>query len=272
MATNINADNGVVSGSAGLKTSADSSGVLALQTNGTNAVTVDTSQNVGIATTSPAVKLHVATGGFQYGSASDYLRLVQTNTNEFGFLCNPLGNYSFNFNTSTGGIKVLNTLGVGDATSSTSGAGITFPATQSASSNANTLDDYEEGTWTPTVLGSISAGTGTYTHQVGTYVKVGQMVCASALITITNHTGSGNLLFGGLPFNTSNTNSLNRIGVTIGGCNNLALNASYVALAKAASNETVIYATQYPVGGGAEIDVALDTSFQIVFTITYRST
>lgn len=28
---------------------------------------------------------------------------------------------------------------------------IVFPATQNASSNANTLDDYEEGTWTPTV-------------------------------------------------------------------------------------------------------------------------
>lgn len=49
MASNINADNGVVSGSAGLKTSADSSGVLALQTNGTTAVTVDTSQNVTFA-------------------------------------------------------------------------------------------------------------------------------------------------------------------------------------------------------------------------------
>jgi hypothetical protein len=49
MASNINADNGVVSGSAGLKTSADSTGVLALQTNGTTAVTVDTSQNVTFA-------------------------------------------------------------------------------------------------------------------------------------------------------------------------------------------------------------------------------
>ncbi len=46
MATTINADNGVVSGSAGLKSTSDSSGVLALQTNGTTAVTVDTSQNV----------------------------------------------------------------------------------------------------------------------------------------------------------------------------------------------------------------------------------
>ena len=45
MTTNINADDGVVSGIPGLKTSADNSGVLALQTNGTTALTIDTSQN-----------------------------------------------------------------------------------------------------------------------------------------------------------------------------------------------------------------------------------
>ena len=45
MASTVNADNGSVSGSAGLKTAADSSGVLALQTNGTTAVTIGTDQN-----------------------------------------------------------------------------------------------------------------------------------------------------------------------------------------------------------------------------------
>jgi hypothetical protein len=56
MAATINADDGAVSGSAGLKYSADSSGVLALQTNGTTAVTVDASQNVGIGTATPGYK------------------------------------------------------------------------------------------------------------------------------------------------------------------------------------------------------------------------
>lgn len=49
MASSLNADNGVISGSAGLKSSADSSGVLALQTNGTTAISIDTSQNVTMA-------------------------------------------------------------------------------------------------------------------------------------------------------------------------------------------------------------------------------
>jgi len=150
---------------------------------------------VGIGTSSPLVNLHVSTGGLQYGSASDYLRLQQFNTNEFGFLCAPLGNYSFNFNTSTGGLKVLNTLGVGDATPSTSGAGITFPATQSASSNANTLDDYEEGTFTPSLGGNT-----TYSGRSGKYTKVGNTVFLEFYIEV-NSLGTGSAsTFDGLPF------------------------------------------------------------------------
>ena len=66
---------------------------------------------------------------------------------------------------------VATTMGVGGATPAASGAGITFPATQSASSNANTLDDYEEGTWTPTVVGVTS-----YSQQNATYIKIGKYV------------------------------------------------------------------------------------------------
>jgi hypothetical protein len=71
----------------------------------------------------------------------------------------------------SGGLQTLNTIGVGNATPSTSGAGITFPATQSASSNANTLDDYEEGTWTPVFNSITGSPTG-----IARYVKVGRQV------------------------------------------------------------------------------------------------
>ena len=53
-----------------------------------------------------------------------------------------------------------------------SGTGITFPATQSASSNANTLDDYEEGTWTP----YLSDGTNTVSLADAYYTKIGNSV------------------------------------------------------------------------------------------------
>ena len=48
MASTINSDNGVVSGSAGLKSSADATGVLALQSNGTTGITLNTSLAIGV--------------------------------------------------------------------------------------------------------------------------------------------------------------------------------------------------------------------------------
>jgi hypothetical protein len=83
------------------------------------------------------------------------------------------------------------------------GTGITFPATQSASSNANTLDDYEEGTWTPTFFGTTTAGSPTYNAQVAAYTKIGRSVSVTCYISITNIGGmTGTLQIGGLPFTT----------------------------------------------------------------------
>ena len=100
------------------------------------------------------------------------------------------------------GIQILNCLGVGNAIPSTSGAGITFPATQSASSNANTLDDYEEGSWSPTWLGSTTNPTVTYdVNRMGRYTKIGNVVYVSARVGISTIAGgSGNANIGGLPF------------------------------------------------------------------------
>jgi hypothetical protein len=101
------------------------------------------------------------------------------------------------------GIQILNCLGVGNATPSTSGAGITFPATQSASSDANTLDDYEEGTWTP-IATSGSGSITTYSSN-GAYTKVGRIVTIFGSITTTTvGTAGGTLNFSGLPFATLN--------------------------------------------------------------------
>ena len=95
--------------------------------------------------------------------------------------------------------KVVTTIGVGNATPSASGAGITFPATQSASTDANTLDDYEEGTWTPT----IAASSGSITSYVssGNYTKIGRLVTLNFLFNVTNiGTGTGGVTISNLPF------------------------------------------------------------------------
>jgi hypothetical protein len=102
------------------------------------------------------------------------------------------------------GIQILNCLGVGNATPSTSGAGITFPASQSASTDANTLDDYEEGTWTPSF--SAASGSATYTNQQGTYVKIGRQVTAVFYITVNTSSSLTTQGIAGLPFTGSSTN------------------------------------------------------------------
>ena len=89
--------------------------------------------------------------------------------------------------------------------------GIQFPATQVPNSDPNCLDDYEEGSWTPTLTFdtpgnlTVSYSTGT----VGSYTKIGRMVSCQFIIGTTsfNHTtASGNLRIGGLPF-TPNSSS-----------------------------------------------------------------
>jgi hypothetical protein len=78
---------------------------------------------------------------------------------------------------------VTTTIGVGAATPSASGAGITFPATQSASTDANTLDDYEEGTWTPSVGGTATYNTG---NTKGFYTKIGRQVTINFSVQVTS--------------------------------------------------------------------------------------
>ena len=99
---------------------------------------------------------------------------------------------------------VTTTMGVGNATPAASGAGITFPAAQSASTDANTLDDYEEGTWTPV----LTPNTGTITSQScsGSYVKIGKQVTLTFRAVITGGTVTAITSIGGFPFTTENIN------------------------------------------------------------------
>jgi hypothetical protein len=102
--------------------------------------------------------------------------------------------------------SVTTTLGVGGATPAASGAGITFPATQSASTDANTLDDYEEGTWTPTIVGTGgSIGSQAYSLQSGRYVKIGRFVLLTGYLVLTNKgSWTGDVEIQGFPFTVTN--------------------------------------------------------------------
>ena len=139
----------------------DQKGKLVISTNTgvdgaspTAAIAIDSSQQVGIGTTSPAVDLDVS----------------------------------------------------GEIRAST---GILFGTDTAA---ANTLDDYEEGTWTPTFIGATTAGSYTFTSNAW-YTKIGDTVTAYAeLINITDSSlGSGQLNVGGLPFTNGAKSALGSV-------------------------------------------------------------
>ncbi len=66
-----------------------------------------------------------------------------------------------------------------------SGGAITFPATQVPSAGANTLDDYEEGAWTPALKFGGNSTSLTYSNQSGTYTKIGRLVHAYAEMSLS---------------------------------------------------------------------------------------
>ena len=101
-----------------------------------------------------------------------------------------LGNASGDIITTSGSLSVLNN--------------IKFPAVQVASADANTLDDYEEGSWTPAFSGS-TATNFSYASRNAKYTKIGNRVYINGIISLSS-TGSsaGTLTIGGLPF-TSDT-------------------------------------------------------------------
>ena len=105
----------------------------------------------------------------------------------------------------SGNVQFAKNISIGGATPTTSGFGITFPGTQSASTDANTLDDYEEGSWTPAYGGTGSDPTIVYDGRQGFYIKIGRYVYLQFRMYLTSASGgSGDLLLKGLPF-TSGT-------------------------------------------------------------------
>ena len=203
---------------------------IAFAEGGVEAARFDSAGNFLVGTATPAQKLTVAgglasssgisalaasTAFFDYNSGNGRFAAVSATTGTAAPIT--LSQYSSNGSVgrdavtidTNGGLKAFNTIGVGNTTPSTSGAGITFPATQSASSDANTLDDYEEGTWTPLVQNA-SATESASAGANGTYVKVGKMVYVTInmyALNVSGITASSHLYIRGLPFEISYGNA-----------------------------------------------------------------
>jgi len=148
--------------------------------------------------------------------------------------------------------------------------GIGFPATQVASSDPNTLDDYEEGTFTPTIIGTTVAGEGTYSTQLGRYTKIGRIVTVNISLVWSAHTGTGNMKIAGLPFTSTNTGT----GMNWGCAPqfvNMTMPASSVPFASIYINSAVIDLMSVSITNAATTALAMDTGASVYLSITYES-
>jgi hypothetical protein len=181
-----------------------------------NTFVIDATNNkVGIGTSSPAYQLHI--------SGSDpRIELTDTDTGADSHITanSSLGSLAFSADANnelagsairflvdsserirvdaSGNLLVGKTVATANGGDIQVSKGITFLATQSAQSDANTLDDYEEGTFTPTIGG----WSGTYAVQDGQYTKIGNMVYLSGRASTNASTGSftGLITLAGAPF------------------------------------------------------------------------
>jgi hypothetical protein len=144
--------------------------------------------------------------------------------------------------------------------------GLKFPSTQVPSANVNTLDDYEEGTFSPLIEGTATAGAATYTTQDGFYTKIGNLVTVNIKMVWTAHTGTGSLIIRGLPFTVRKTDAQGSIyGDAI------VLTANNYIAAIASKDTTTILIRQTPTGTIASNVVAMDTAATMTVNVTYMT-
>ena len=143
--------------------------------------------------------------------------------------------------------------------------GVVF-GTTGGSVSSKTLDDYEEGTWTPSLVGSTTAGTATFVSgPTGTYTKIGNKVTIYFAWNISAHTGAGALRVNGLPFALG-------AGVGVGAVmdGNYSYTSGRTRLVPYVVSSSIL--RFYGVGDGVGyLENTLDVSHQINGSVTYTA-
>jgi hypothetical protein len=157
----------------------------------------------------------------------------------------------------------------------TSGKGIDFTATSNSSGTMTSelLNDYEEGSWTPTLIGGTTNPTLTYGLQRARYTKIGQLVTVSCYMSWSALSGgSGQMRLDGLPFtvssavpNTSDCGALmNMNGIT------LASGRTFAAMQAVGSTTYCVIRNLGSAVNGTTTDIpSTGASGELGFTISY---
>ena len=145
-----------------------------------------------------------------------------------------------------------------------SGTGIAFPATQVASSDANTLDDYEEGTFTPSY--SLASGSITFaTGPNGKYTKIGNLVTATVyLFTNTVSSPSGRFQITGYPFTFGSPQSAGGVAAY-----NMVAGAYFISV-EGGNGTTSSILFNFNNGVRYELGPYLQLNTQLILTISYQ--
>jgi hypothetical protein len=173
--------------------------------------------------------------------------------------------------TSVGTVKTPTTIGVGAATPAASGAGITFPADQTiigASSDANTLDDYEEGTWTPVFQGDVNPSGLSLGNTDATYTKIGNSVRLSLNVTVSNigTGGSGGMKVTGLPFTASSAMDFQPCTTESEGL--LASVSNFVPIIEGNTTSILLYAGWNGTGGPTQLAWGTNAKNGMIFRLS----
>jgi len=166
--------------------------------------------------------------------------------------------------TRTGDQTIVN----GNLVIGTAGKGIDFSATP-GTGTSELFNDYEEGTFTPTIFGSSTAGTATYAFQIGRYTKIGNTVFATLRLEWSGHTGTGSMLFGGLPFTSVNASLVFPVSFWNG---NITVSPLSVLQPFVNPSANIGSFQEYPVGGGSNGPVGMDPDGFIGMNIQYETT
>jgi hypothetical protein len=152
------------------------------------------------------------------------------------------------------------------------GVGVTFPSTQVASTNANCLDDYEEGTYTPTVSTTGGSITLSASYNTLSYVKVGQLVTITGRVRVSAVSSPTGSLSFTIPFNTSAGTQESGRGECFGvGVEAATVSMNSYLLDFAASSSTV---TIFLLSGASYVNAAanITASSIFAFSFSYRCT